>query len=127
MYISDRYSGSRKKHYGRNYVRKAETACDYKVIYQRFLKRESSPGRHRGHIVNDCYPETKENNPETPKTKTISYENFVCGIEKRGFDAFFVGGRQIKVDTTDFSKINMEELFSQIASWKEEKEYENRS
>mgnify|MGYP006992791081 FL=1 len=127
MYISDRYSSSRKKHYGRNYVRKAETACDYKVIYQRFLKRESSPDRHRGHIVNDCYPETKGNNPETPKAKTISYENFVCGIEKRGFDAFFVGGRQIKVDTTDFSKINMEELFSQIASWKEEKEYENRS
>ena len=100
---------------------------DYKVIYQRFLKRESSPDRHRGHIVNDCYPETKENNPETPKTKTISYENFVCGIEKRGFDAFFVSGRQIKVDTTDFSKINMEELFSQIASWKEEKGYEDRS
>ncbi len=93
---------------------------NYKVIYQRFLERESSPDRHRGHVVNDCYPEKKENNLKTPKAKTISYENFVRGISQRGFDAFCVDGRQIKVDTTDFSKINMEELFSQIAAWKEE-------
>lgn len=93
---------------------------DYKVIYQRFLERENSPDRHRGHVVNDCYPEKKENNLKTLKVKTISYENFVCGIEQRGFDVFGVDGRQIKVDTTDFSKINMEELFSQIAAWKEE-------
>lgn len=93
---------------------------DYKVIYQRFLKRENSPDRHRGHVVNDCYPEKKEKNLKTPKAKTLSYENFVCGIEQRGFNAFCVDGRQIKVDSTDFSKINMEELFSQIAAWKEE-------
>ena len=93
---------------------------DYKVIYQRFLERESSPDRHRGHVVNDCYPEKKENHIKTPKAKTLSCEDFIHGIEKRGFDAFCVGSRQIKVDTTDFSKINMEELFSQIAAWKEE-------
>ena len=93
---------------------------DYKVIYQRFMERENSPDRHRGHVVNDCYPEKKENNMKTLKAKTISYENFVCGIEKRGFDAFCVDGRQIKVDITDFSTINMEELFSRIEAWKEE-------
>ena len=93
---------------------------DYEVIYQRFLKRESSPDRHRGHVVNDCYPERKEKDPETSRSKTISYESFVRGIEQRGFDAFCADGRLIKVDTTDFSKINMEELFSQIAAWKEE-------
>ena len=92
---------------------------DYKVIYQRFLERQSSPDRHRGHVVNDCYPEKKENHLKTPEVKTISYESFVRGIERRGFDAFCVDGRQIKVDTTDFSKINMEEIFSQIAAWKE--------
>ena len=93
---------------------------DYKVIYQRFLERENSPDRHRGHVVNDCYPEKKEDNLKTLKAKTISYENFVCGIEKRGFDAFCVDGKQIKVDITDFSTINMEELFSRIEAWKEE-------
>lgn len=92
---------------------------DYKVIYQRFLERESSPDRHRGHVANDCYPEKKGNNPKNANVKTISYENFAYGIERRGFDAFYVGGEQIKVDTTDFSKINMEELFSKIEVWKE--------
>ncbi|MCI8798159.1 MAG: hypothetical protein HFG89_15240 [Dorea sp.] len=70
--------------------------------------------------MNDCYPEKKENNMKTLKAKTISYENFVRGIEQRGFDALCVNGRQIKVDTTDFSRINMEELFSRIEAWKEE-------
>lgn len=93
---------------------------DYKVIYQRFLERESSPDRHRGHVVNDCYPEKKENNLKALNAKTISYENFVHGIEQRGFDAFWVGDKQMKVDTTDFSNINMEKLFSQIVAWKEE-------
>ncbi len=93
---------------------------DYKVIYRRFLERESSPDRHRGHVVNDCYPEKKESSLKGPKPTSISYENYVYGIEKRGFDAFFVDGKQIKVDTTDFSKIDMEELCSQIAAWKEE-------
>ncbi len=93
---------------------------DYNVIYRRFLERQSSPDRHRGHVVNDCYPEKEENTLKALKAKTISYENFVRGIEQRGFDAFCIGGRQIKVDTTDFSKINMGELFLQIAAWKEE-------
>ncbi len=77
---------------------------DYNVIYRRFLERESSPDRHRGHVVNDCYPEKKENHLKALEIKTISYENFVHGIEKRGFDVFCVDGRQIKVDTTDFQK-----------------------
>lgn len=93
---------------------------DYKVIYQRFLEREGSPERHRGHVVNDCYPEKRAHNPKERKAASISYENYVYGIDQRGFDAFLVGGRQIKVDTTDFSKIDMEELFSQISAWKEE-------
>lgn len=93
---------------------------DYKVIYQRYLERESSPDRHRGHVVNDCYPEKKENDPAICKVTPVSYENFVQGIEQRGFDAFWVDGKQMKVDTTDFSKIDMEELVSQIAAWMEE-------
>ena len=93
---------------------------DYKVIYQRFLERESSPDRHRGHVVNDCYPEEKDNHLRISNAKTISCEDFVRGMEQRGFNAFCVDGRQIRGDTTDFSKINMEKLISQITAWKEE-------
>lgn len=93
---------------------------DYKVIYRRYLERESSPDRHRGHVVNDCYPEKKKNDPAICKVTPVSYENFAQGIKQRGFDAFWVDGKQMKVDTTDFSKIDMEELVSQIAAWTEE-------
>ena len=91
---------------------------DYKVIYQRFLERDLSPERHRGHVVNDCYPEKKKRSSEELKATAVSYENFIRSIEKRGFDAFFVDGRRIKVDTTDFSMIDMEKLFLLIAEWK---------
>lgn len=93
---------------------------DYKVIYQRFLERESSPDRHRGHVVNDCYPEKKKVGLKEERAASISYEDYVYGIEQRGFEAFLVGGRQIKVDTTDFSKVNPDELLSQVAVWKDE-------
>lgn len=98
---------------------------DYKVIYQRFLERDISNERHRGHVVNDCYPEKKEHTTEELKSISISYENYIQAIEKRGFDSFCVGGRQIKVDTTDFSEIDMEKLFSQIEDWKVEKIFDN--
>ena len=93
---------------------------DYKVIYQRFLERDISPDRHRGHVVNDCYPEKKERSLEEIKAASISYEDYVRSMAQRGFEDFSVNGEQIKIDTTDFSKIDMEELFSQIAAWREE-------
>lgn len=93
---------------------------DYKVIYQRFLARDLSPDRHRGHVVNDCFPEKQEHSLEEIKAASISYEDYVHSLEQRGFEDFFVGGKQIKVDTTDFTKIDMEELFAQITAWRQE-------
>lgn len=92
---------------------------DYNVIYRRFLERENSPARHRGHVVNDCYPEKTARDAKEQKTASISCEDYVYGIKHRGFDDFSVGGAQMKVDTTDFSQMDMESLFSQIAAWKE--------
>lgn len=82
------------------------------MLYQRFLDWDISPDRHRGHVVNDCYPEKKERSPEEIKKASISYEDYAYSVEKRGFDAFFAESRQIKVDITEFSKIDMEKLFS---------------
>ncbi len=91
---------------------------DHKAIYQRFLERENSPARHRGHIVNDCYPEKEGHAPE-PLKPPLAYEDYVQGIEQRGFEAFSVGGGQIQVDTTDFSKVDIPALLSQIAAWRQ--------
>lgn len=36
---------------------------DYETIYRRFLERDLSPDRHRGHVVNTCYPEPEGGGP----------------------------------------------------------------
>ncbi len=58
--------------------------------------------------MNECYAEKKESNLKGLKSTSISYEHYVYGIEQRGFDTFSVDGKQIKVDATDFTKIDME-------------------
>lgn len=83
---------------------------DYMKIYQRFLERNNSPDRHRGHIVNDCYPEKEQNNHGA----SISYESFVSGITDRGMDSFAANGPHIILDTTDLEKLDKEALVREI-------------
>lgn len=90
---------------------------DYRTIYQRFLERNVSPDRHRGHVVNDCYPEKESRSIEELKAASVRYEDYLYGIEHRGFDTFTMDDGQIKVDTTDFSKIDMRLLLEQIRTW----------
>lgn len=89
---------------------------DYEKIYQRFLKRNDSPDRHRGHVVNDCYPEKIQNN----FVSSIPYESFVNGIVNRGMDSFVANGPHIILDTTDFIRIDKEKLLQQIVDCREE-------
>lgn len=88
---------------------------DYRKLYQRFLERNESPERHRGHVVNDCYPEKETNSTAAP----VSYEGFVAGITNRGMDRFVANGPHIVVDTTDFSNMNREALLKKIIDCKE--------
>ena len=69
--------------------------------------------------MNDCYLKKKKKNLKAQKAKTVSYENFVQKTEQKGFDVFLADGGQIKVDITDFPKIDMEKLFAKTAAWKE--------
>ena len=89
---------------------------DYEKIYQRFLKRNSSPDRHPGHIVNDCYPGKIQNNDSA----LISYEKFVAGITNRGMDQFQANGPHIILDTTDFDRIDKEGLLQEIIKCRNE-------
>lgn len=91
---------------------------EYSVIYQRFLERNSSPDRHRGHVVNDCYPERHPQSAEKADAPPLSYADYVSGIAHRGFDRFSIGGKQIRVDTTDFSKLDMASLLTEIEHWR---------
>ncbi len=89
---------------------------DYQKIYERFVKRNNSSKRHRGHVVNDCYPEKALNK----EVKSISYENYVSEILERGMDSFMANGPHIVVDTTDFNKIHMEALIKRIDGYRKE-------
>lgn len=87
---------------------------DYRVIYQRFLERNISPDRHRGHVVNDRYPEKQVRSQEEIMAASPSYEDFVHGITERGMDRFCANGPQIVLDVTDFDRIDYEDIGRQI-------------
>ncbi len=57
---------------------------------------------------------------EEIKAASISYQDYIHSVEQRGFEDLFVGDKQIKVDATDFAKIDREELFAQITAWRQE-------
>ncbi len=92
---------------------------DYETLYRRFLQRNAGPGRHRGHIVNDCYPEKRIRSTEELLKDTIPLDQFVEGIHARGFDRFVGGQDQIVIDTTEFSKVDVDALISQIEVWRD--------
>lgn len=83
---------------------------DIEVIYKRFIERDQSPQRHRGHVINTEYPEKGEKIPYIP----MGLENFAEVIDKRGFKRFSIGGAMIRVDSTDFSKVDYEKLNDEI-------------
>lgn len=83
---------------------------DSPTIYQRFVRRNASPDRHRGHVVNNCYPEKSPQTIPPPP----SLEDFVNGFVGRGIDSFTANGPHIVVDTTDFAAIDMDNIVEQI-------------
>lgn len=87
-------------------------AGDPAVLYQRFLARNASPERHRGHVVNDRYPEAEPGRAAAPPT----LEGFARGIAGRGMDRFAVPGPLLEVDATDFAREDLEAIVRWLAS-----------
>ncbi len=84
---------------------------DPAVIYRRFLERDQSPQRHRGHVVNTVYPEPPG---RRPLAAPITLEQFVAGFQARGMGDFDPGGPRIMVDVTDFETLDYEGLVEQV-------------
>lgn len=81
------------------------------ALYSRFLQRDLSPERHRGHVVNTCYPEPPG---DCPKYSPISFEQYVAGFTQRGMASFDIGGPRILVDVTDFNQVDYEGVARQV-------------
>lgn len=84
---------------------------DIAAIHERFLHRDQSPERHRGHVVNTRYPET-EPTPYIP----LSLETFAAGMEARGYRRFDAGGPRLVVDTTDITSVNWHAVLDWVKS-----------
>lgn len=87
---------------------------DYEAIYRRFVERDRSPQRHRGHVVNTCYPEPEG---ERVEYRPVTLEQFIEGFTARGMADFDVGGPRIVVDVTDLSQVNLEAVASQVREY----------
>lgn len=87
---------------------------DLPTIYQRFLKRDTSPQRHRGHVVNTCYPEPP--GPPPPYTP-LPFEQFVEGFHARGMDAFQVAGPCLTIDTTSPAGVDIPALARRLRAY----------
>ena len=85
---------------------------DPEVIYRRFAARDLSPTRHRGHVVNDRYPEAPGSPRENPTQK--SYAQFLSDIEARGYCRFQAGGPVVEVDVTDLEKLDYGLVLAQV-------------
>ncbi len=69
--------------------------------------------------MNDCYLKKEREESQNSKGKNYFLRKLCSENRIKGFDVFMADGGQIKVDTTDFPKIDMEKLFAKTAAWKE--------
>lgn len=81
------------------------------ALYRRFLQRDRSPQRHRGHVVNTQYPERPGGEPLPPPP---SLEAFTQAWRARGMADFTVPGPRVLVDTTDFSTVDYDAIARQV-------------
>lgn len=70
--------------------------CEPHVLHERFVRRNTSPDRHRGHVVNDHYPERTPGKPVEPP----AFDAFWSTMTARGMADFAVDGPRIELDMT---------------------------
>lgn len=85
---------------------------DYGKIYERFVERNESKDRHRGHVVNDSYPETVVGR----KTAPVPLEHYIAGIISRGMDSFVSNGPHFVIDTTDFGNVDFDGIAKKMSN-----------
>lgn len=82
---------------------------DSEEIYRRFIERDKSPDRHRGHITNLSYPESDSSVSEP----VIELSAFVKRYTERGMRNFTIGDT-IDVDATNLKTIDYEGVIRSI-------------
>lgn len=86
---------------------------DPRIIWQRFVERNADPSRHRGHVVNDRYPEETPGRVIAPPT----FEAFLNSIQSRGMDRFTAGGPLLEVDAAHLSDLGWLALLDKVQAF----------
>ena len=84
------------------------------TLYKRYVERNCSPGRHRGHVLSDCYPETED---IKVKPKQISFSEYSRDFSARGMNNFIIGEKNITVDATDFNEVSYDRIINKIQEY----------
>lgn len=87
---------------------------DHSVIYERFVRRNLSPERHPGHVVNDFYPRSEALSVDQRRSATPSLEAYCAGIAKRGMEEPAAEGSCLRVDMTDPDSVNIDDILRWI-------------
>lgn len=87
---------------------------DWEAVHARFVLRNASPERHRGHVVNDRYPEGP--GPSAP-APAMTLDAFVRAFHGRGMDRPPVCGPCVVVDATDVSHVDGGEVLACVRLW----------
>lgn len=83
---------------------------DIRVIYERYARREQSPGRHGGHKGSAWPPPAGGGLLQAP----LTLDEFIAGVEDRGIRDFSVGGEEIFVDSTRFEQVRYSEIVGEV-------------
>ena len=88
---------------------------DYEAVYRRYVEREQSEERHAGHKTSKAYPPPDETAPLLGPS--LSFEEFVRGVQTRGIHDFSIGGDEIAVDATCFENVRTEEIILKVRAF----------
>lgn len=83
---------------------------DPRVLYERYVERDSKGLRHLGHAMQTHYPPAEGESTEFH----MSWEGFCWRFLDLGMDKLHWGGRQIRLDATYPEKIDMDALIREI-------------
>ena len=99
------------------------------VLGKRFLERDKSPERHRGHVINTRYPEVPDNgklppdqiqgdrapsNQDSYEPQVTDFSKYYNAMIQRGMADFSVDGEEIFVDTTDFAAVSYDSICNKV-------------
>lgn len=91
---------------------------DIEHLYEVSRKRDLNQKRHLGHLVS-CYHKGDIMEDRTQADGLITFEIFQDRCLHKGYDKFQLG-HLIKVDATDFSKIDYNQILEDIGKFCEE-------